>query len=112
MQAKKMCQPRRCCQKEAISSKVKSSPPSGAPNAVATPAATPAVMKSRLSLGSRKREKRSTENPRVVDTPWLRPAPTMAPRWIIGPSGPMGIPAATARLQERNLTRKAGRLKM
>ena len=28
------------------------------------------------------------------------------PRWIIGPSGPTGRPAPTARAQEANLTRK------
>ena len=33
------------------------------------------------------------------------------PRWIIGPSGPTGIPAPTARAHEPNLTRKVSMLK-
>ena len=49
------CQPRLCCQKEATSSKANSSPPMGALKAVATPTLTPAVTKSRLSFGLRKR---------------------------------------------------------
>ena len=40
-----------------------------------------------------------------------REAPMMLPRWIIGPSGPTGIPAPTARAHEPNLTRKVSMLK-
>ena len=40
-----------------------------------------------------------------------RRAPMRLPRWIIGPSGPTGKPAPTARAHEPNLTRKVSRLK-
>ena len=42
---------------------------------------------------------------------WEREAPMMLPRWIIGPSGPTGRPAPTARVQEANLTMKVLMLK-
>ena len=40
-----------------------------------------------------------------------RIAPIRLPRWIIGPSGPTGRPAPTARAQDPNLTRKVLMLK-
>jgi hypothetical protein len=104
MHAKKICHPRLCCQKLATSSNANSRPPIGALNAAATPAATPAVTKSRLSLGLRKRLKALVVNPRVVEWPWDSAAPRAAPMWMRGPSGPTGRPEATARPQERILT--------
>eukprot|EP00955_Chlamydomonas_euryale_P054249 355754-Chlamydomonas_euryale.AAC.11 len=67
MQAKKTCQPRLCCQKLATSSNANSRPPMGALNAAATPTDTPAVTKSRLSLGLRKRLNISVEKLSVVE---------------------------------------------
>ena len=49
MQAKKIIQPSFIDQKEDTSSMVNRSPPTGAPNAAATPAAAPAVVKLRLN---------------------------------------------------------------
>mmetsp|Transcript_25415 Transcript_25415/g.71274 ORF Transcript_25415/g.71274 Transcript_25415/m.71274 type:complete len:251 (-) Transcript_25415:404-1156(-) len=112
MQAKKICQPSFCCQKEATSSKAKSSPPMGALKAVATPAATPAVMKSRFSLPPRNRRKSCRSKPSAVECAWLRPAPMMAPMWIMGPSGPTGRPLATASTQLASLATKVRRLRM
>ncbi len=48
MQEKKIIQPSFILQKEDTSSMAKSSPPTGAPKAAATPAAAPAVVKLRL----------------------------------------------------------------
>lgn len=48
MQQKNICQERVVVQKEDTSSIEKSKPPTGAPNAEATPAAAPADMKLRL----------------------------------------------------------------
>ena len=48
MQQKKIIQPNFMLQKEDTSSMANSSPPTGAPNAAATPAAAPAVVKFRL----------------------------------------------------------------
>jgi hypothetical protein len=42
--------------------------------------------------------------PRVVLCPWLMPAPTAAPMWIMGPSGPTGSPEPTAVAADRNFT--------
>ena len=76
----------------------------GALNATATPAATPAVTKSRLSLGLRKRRNVLVVNPSVVECPCDSAAPSAAPMWMSGPSGPTGSPLATARPQEMTLT--------
>ena len=48
MQQKKIIQPNFMLQKDDTSSMAKSSPPTGAPKAAATPAAAPAVVKFRL----------------------------------------------------------------
>lgn len=98
------CHPKLCCQNDATSSNANSSPPIGALKAVATPTATPAVTKSRLSLGFLNRRKILVLNPRVVEWPWLSAAPRAAPMWIMGPSGPTGKPLATANAQLANLT--------
>jgi len=50
--------------------------------------------------------------PRVLLWNWDKPAPTRLPRWIIGPSGPTGIPAPTANAQDTNLTAYVLMLKM
>ena len=98
---------------DATSSYAKSSPPMGAPNAVATPHAAPAVTKSRLSLSFRNRRNETTPlaviqrgvvNPSAPVSPCDKPAPSVAPRWIIGPSGPTGNPLATAHIVLTNFT--------
>ena len=43
--------------------------------------------------------------------PTLTAAPTIAPKWISGPSGPMGSPEDTARIVETILTHRACRVK-
>mmetsp|Transcript_18404 Transcript_18404/g.39566 ORF Transcript_18404/g.39566 Transcript_18404/m.39566 type:complete len:302 (-) Transcript_18404:724-1629(-) len=111
MQAKKTCQPKLCCQKLATSSNANSRPPMGALKAAATPTDTPAVTKSRLSLGLRKRLNRPVLNPRVVLCPWLSALPSAAPMWMRGPSGPTGRPLPTARPHDRNLTATVRMLK-
>ena len=61
MQQKKIIQPNFMLQKEDTSSMAKSSPPTGAPKAAATPAAAPAVVKFRpenaIILSHKHREK-------------------------------------------------------
>mmetsp|Transcript_6519 Transcript_6519/g.19661 ORF Transcript_6519/g.19661 Transcript_6519/m.19661 type:complete len:270 (+) Transcript_6519:484-1293(+) len=111
MHEKKICQPKLRCQKLAISSNANSRPPIGVPKATATPAATPAVMKSLLSLEFLKLGKIGKAQPMVVDSPWLIPAPRIAPRWIMGPSGPTGRPEATASTQLVNFTKRVLMLK-
>ena len=49
--------------------------------------------------------------PRLVECPWLSAAPTVAPMWIIGPSGPTGRPEPTAQAQDANLTSSVRKLK-
>jgi hypothetical protein len=118
MQQKKICQPSDCCQNDATSSKANSKPPTGAlhspvavsvhralsttpsrerpvayPKATATPHATPAVMKSRLSLLLRKRLKpkkpsrvaHGMAQPSVVLSPWLSAQPIKPPCGQITP---------------------------
>ncbi len=58
------------------SSMAKRSPPTGAPKAEATPAAAPAETKSRLSRELRKRRKKGSEKPAVLEPNWDTPAPT------------------------------------
>mmetsp|Transcript_6786 Transcript_6786/g.16927 ORF Transcript_6786/g.16927 Transcript_6786/m.16927 type:complete len:236 (-) Transcript_6786:501-1208(-) len=85
-----------CCdQKEAASSMAKSTPPIGAPNAAATPAAAPADTKSRLSWSLRKRLRQAVRQPQLLDEPCERPAATIEPAWIIGPSLPTTSPLLT-----------------
>mmetsp|Transcript_23659 Transcript_23659/g.60756 ORF Transcript_23659/g.60756 Transcript_23659/m.60756 type:complete len:308 (-) Transcript_23659:313-1236(-) len=111
MQAKNTCHESDTVQYDAISSNANRRPPTGAPNATATPTATPAVTKSRRSLLLRKRLKKPVMQPSVVDSPCDSAAPMMAPMWIMGPSGPMGIPAPTAVAQDKNFTMSVPRLK-
>jgi len=49
-------------------------------------------------------------HPREVESPCDSPAPIMAPRWIMGPSGPTGSPDATANIVEKNLTTRVAAL--
>mmetsp|Transcript_74569 Transcript_74569/g.194461 ORF Transcript_74569/g.194461 Transcript_74569/m.194461 type:complete len:222 (-) Transcript_74569:241-906(-) len=74
---------------EAPSSMAKSTPPSGALNAAATPAAAPAATRSRRSLSNDFGIIRGSEKGRATSEPM------MAPLWIMGPSLPAGMPAAT-----------------
>mmetsp|Transcript_6168 Transcript_6168/g.24983 ORF Transcript_6168/g.24983 Transcript_6168/m.24983 type:complete len:382 (+) Transcript_6168:1464-2609(+) len=97
---------------DATSSYANSKPPMGAPNAVATPHAAPAVTKSRLSLSFLNRRNETTPsviqrgvvNPSAPVSPCDRPAAMVAPRWIMGPSGPTGRPLATAHIVLTNFT--------
>ena len=73
-------------QKDETSSIANKRPPMGAPNAEETPAATPAEIKSRLSLKLRKCLKNGIENQKLFDC--VTACPTNAPIAIIGPSGP------------------------
>ena len=84
-----------CDQYVAASSSAKSTPPIGAPKAAATPAAAPAETKSRLSWSLRKRLSHIVRSRHVFDEPCERPAATIAPVWIIGPSLPSTSPLAT-----------------
>ena len=84
-----------CDQYVAASSSAKSTPPIGAPKAAATPAAAPAETKSRLSWSLRKRLSHIVRSRHVFDEPCERPAATIAPVWIIGPSFPSTSPLAT-----------------
>ena len=59
-----------------------------------------------------KRRNRPLSMPSVVLWPWLRPAPTMAPMWIMGPSGPTGSPDPTAAAADKNLTAKVRMLRI
>mmetsp|Transcript_5083 Transcript_5083/g.11089 ORF Transcript_5083/g.11089 Transcript_5083/m.11089 type:complete len:302 (-) Transcript_5083:434-1339(-) len=103
MHAKKICQESFWFQKDATSSKQKRRPPTGAPKAAATPAATPAVMKSRLSRRFLNLFMMGKAQPSVFDLICDTPAPIMAPMWIMGPSGPTGMPEPTAVAQLKNL---------
>mmetsp|Transcript_143282 Transcript_143282/g.267038 ORF Transcript_143282/g.267038 Transcript_143282/m.267038 type:complete len:212 (-) Transcript_143282:23-658(-) len=73
----------------APSSMAKSTPPSGAPKAAATPEDAPAATKSLASTSARY-ARSSGPAPVFANTP-----PTTAPLWIMGPSFPHGIPAET-----------------
>jgi hypothetical protein len=95
--------------------------PMGAPKAPATPAAQPAVMKSRWSHLLRKRLKGQSTVPALVSAfsaasrnllggmsvkltvPCDTRPPSVAPRKIMGPSGPTGRPAPTQQAQDMNL---------
>mmetsp|Transcript_2266 Transcript_2266/g.5761 ORF Transcript_2266/g.5761 Transcript_2266/m.5761 type:complete len:300 (+) Transcript_2266:225-1124(+) len=101
--AKNTCHPSECCQNDATSSNANSRPPMGALNAVATPTDTPAVTKSRLSLGLRKRRNRPVLKRMVVEWPCEMAEPSAAPMCTSGPSGPTGSPAPTASAHDRNL---------
>ena len=87
-------------------------PPTGAPKAEAIPAAAPALMKLRRSCEFLNLSKRGRLNLSVLDWNWLTPAPMRAPMWIMGPSGPTGMPAATEKAHEKNLTPSVYTLKM
>ena len=119
MHAKNVTTAREGRQWLATSSYAKRRPPMGAPNAVATPHAAPAVMKSRLSLSFRNLRKpihpslkaHGVVIPSVALSPCDRPAPIIAPRWIIGPSGPTGNPLALLQMVLMNFTKKTLREK-
>jgi hypothetical protein len=83
-------------QKEAPSSRANKTPPMGAPNAAATPAAAPQATKSRFSGSVRNSRTRvSPVTPKSPRVPWANDAPMTAPEWIMGPSLPTGSAAAT-----------------
>ena len=69
----------------------------GAPKAAETPAAAPALTKSRFSASFRKAHRNLLDCRKGSegDEPWLMPAATTAPEWIIGPSLPTQSPPAT-----------------
>mmetsp|Transcript_39642 Transcript_39642/g.53902 ORF Transcript_39642/g.53902 Transcript_39642/m.53902 type:complete len:233 (-) Transcript_39642:20-718(-) len=101
MAQKNICMPNSTSQCVAISSATKSSPPIGALNAAATPPATPAPIKSLRSHTLWNGFRKSFMN-LGIKTPWLTSDPNTEPMWIIGPSGPAGIPLPTARAQLAN----------
>ena len=110
--AKKVCHVSVCDHVDATSSSAKSRPPTGAPKAEATPAAAPAVRKSRASFGLRKCSKKGSAQPRVRERICETPRPTIAPMWIMGPSGPTGRPEPTAKTHETNLIASVFTLKI
>ena len=84
-----------CDQCVLASSSEKSTPPTGAPNAAARPAATPALRKSRPSASLWNASSRQPPCAKTVICRVHRLA-TPAPTCTSGPSGPAGAPDATA----------------
>lgn len=101
-------------QKEDVSSSANKTPPTGAPNAAAKPAAVPIETKSRRSRSLRNRRSHRALQVMVwfVNGMWnfLRPyvriPPTIAPMCTRGPSGPTTRHDATERIVPNTLTRK------
>lgn len=84
---------------EAASSRAKSTPPTGARKAAATPAAAPQVIRSRLSRSFLKKRSHLQVKPYFLEPPWPSKFAMQAPVWTIGPSFPTTKPAATPKIE-------------
>lgn len=84
---------------DAASSRAKSTPPTGARNAAATPAADPQVIKSRLSLSFLKYLSQFHVRWYLREPPWPSKLAMHAPVCTMGPSFPSTNPAETPSIE-------------